>query len=119
MTLPVRWLTEKLAISGQISPTDLPELAAMGFQSVICNRPDHEYGPGQPTAEEIKAAAEAAGLSFAFHPVAGNGGTAADALEMGRLMATLPQPILSFCYSGGRCMALISLAARMGQPIPQ
>jgi protein tyrosine phosphatase (PTP) superfamily phosphohydrolase (DUF442 family) len=38
---------------------------------------------------------------------------------MGRLMTELPRPILSYCYSGGRCMALISLAARLGQPIPK
>jgi len=119
MTIPVRWLTEQLAISGQISPEDLPGLARMGFRTIICNRPDHEYGPGQPTAEAIRLAAEAIGLQFASHPVAGDGGSATDALEMGRLMTELPRPILSYCYSGGRCMALISLAARLGQPIPK
>jgi uncharacterized protein (TIGR01244 family) len=119
MTIPVRWLTEKLAITGQISPEDLPDLAAQGFKTIICNRPDNEYGPGQPTADSIELAAQALGLRFAHHPVTGDGGTAADAMEMGRLMAELPAPILSFCYSGGRCMALISLAARLGQPIPQ
>jgi sulfide:quinone oxidoreductase len=119
MTIPVRWLTEKLAICGQISPEDLPGLANMGFKTIICNRPDNEYGPGQPSAEAIRLAAEAVGLQFASHPVSGDGGSATDALEMGRLMTELPRPILSYCYSGGRCMALISLAARLGQPIPK
>lgn len=119
MATPIRWLTEKLAIAGQIRPQDVPDLAAQGIKTIICNRPDHEYGAGQPLAEEIRAAAQAEGLAFAFHPVAGDGGTAADAMEMGRLMSELPAPILSYCASGGRCMALIGLAARLGQPIPQ
>jgi sulfide:quinone oxidoreductase len=118
MTHPVRWLTEKIAIAGQITPEHMQSLAEMGFKSIICNRPDNEYGPGQPSAESIRDQAEAAGLRFAFLPVSGDGGTARDAQEMGTLLASLPAPILAYCYSGGRCMALIGNAARMGLPIP-
>jgi len=31
MTIPVRWLTEKLAVVGQIAADDIPSIAAMGF----------------------------------------------------------------------------------------
>jgi len=126
MALPIRWLTEKLAVAGQISPSDLSEIASSGFQSVICNRPDFEYGADQPTAESIQSAAEQAGLQFRFLPVAPDGGTAApdggtaaNAQEMGVLLSEMPRPILAYCYSGGRCMALIGLAARMGHAIPE
>lgn len=119
MALPIRWLTEKLAVAGQISPSDLSEIASSGFQSVICNRPDFEYGADQPTAESIQSAAEQAGLKFRFLPVTPDGGTAANAQEMGVLLSEMPQPILAYCYSGGRCMALIGLAARMGHLIPE
>ena len=118
MTHPVRWLTEKLAIAGQIAPEHLTAIADMGFKTVICNRPDNEYGPGQPTADSIREQAESLGLTFAHLPVSGDGGTARDAQEMGKLLASLPAPILAYCYSGGRCMALIGNAARMGLPIP-
>ena len=118
MTHPVRWLTEKIAIAGQIGPEHLQSLVEMGFKSIICNRPDNEYGPGQPSAESIRQQAEAIGVQFAFLPVSGDGGTARDAQEMGKLLAGLPAPILAYCYSGGRCMALIGNAARMGLPIP-
>lgn len=118
MTVPVRWLTPKIAIAGQLHPDQAVELAQMGFKSIVCNRPDHEYGPDQPTAEEIRLAVEKAGMVFAFHPVAGDGGTAEDAKEMGRLINALPLPLLSYCYSGGRCVALISLTARLGLAIP-
>ncbi len=119
MTIPVHWLTSQLAIAPQINAQQIPDIAAMGFKTIICNRPDNEYGPGQPTAAEIEQAATDAGLRFAHHPVAGNGGTAADAKEMGRLFAELPAPVLAYCASGGRCMALIGVTARMGMPIPQ
>lgn len=119
MTTNVRWLTEKLAVVGQISPADIPSIAEMGFKSVICNRPDDEYGPGQPKSDDVKAAVEAAGLAYGFVPVTPDGGTASDAKAMGKLLETLPQPILAYCRTGNRCIALIGVTARMGHAIPQ
>lgn len=119
MSVPVRWLTEKLAICGQIGPEHVSGLAEMGFKSIICNRPDDEYGPGQPAADDVKTATQAAGLAFAFLPVTPDGGSAADAKEMGELLAKMPTPVLAYCKTGGRCMSLIGVAARMGMPIPQ
>ena len=118
MNTPVKWLTENLAVCPQISPEQVPELAAMGFKSIVCNRPDDEYGPGQPKADEIAAKALEQGLAYAFLPVTPDGGTASDAKEMGRLLAELPQPVLAYCRTGNRCVALISLSARMGFAIP-
>jgi sulfide:quinone oxidoreductase len=118
MSIPVRWLTEKIAICGQIGPEHLGPIAKMGFKSVICNRPDDEFGIGQPKADDVKTAAEAAGLVYAFLPVTPDGGTGMDAKEMGTLLANMPTPILAYCKTGGRCMALIGTAARMGYPIP-
>jgi sulfide:quinone oxidoreductase len=116
---PVRWLTPQLAVSPQIGAQDVPAIAEMGFKTIICNRPDNEYGPGQPTAHEVQSAASAHGLAFADLPVTPDGGTASDATAMAKLLAELPTPILAYCRSGNRCIALISVAARMGHPIPQ
>lgn len=119
MSIPVHWLTSRLAITGQIHPQHLEAIAKMGFKSVICNRPDNEYGPGQPLASEIESAAQAQGLSFAHLPVAPTGGDAVNADDMGKLLASMPQPILTYCATGGRCMALIRNAAGAGHEIPQ
>lgn len=119
MSIPVHWLTARIAITGQIYPQDLPAIAQMGFKSVVCNRPDNEYGGNQPLASDIEAAAQAQGLSFASLPVAPTGGDTQDADEMGKLLSSLPAPILSYCKTGGRCAALISNAARLGHAIPQ
>ena len=61
----IKHITPDFAVSPQISTTQLPQLKAAGFTTVICNRPDHEDA-GQPTFAEIKAAAEAAGIE-AYH----------------------------------------------------
>ncbi|HQR90000.1 MAG TPA: sulfur transferase domain-containing protein, partial [Caulobacter sp.] len=62
--MDIRPLDEALSASPQIAPEDLPAIAAQGFRSVISNRPDGEE-PGQPSAEALRQAAEAAGLAFA------------------------------------------------------
>jgi sulfide:quinone oxidoreductase len=116
---PVHWLTPKLAVCPQIGAHDVPAIAEMGFKTIICNRPDNEYGPGQPTADEVQTAASALGLAFADLPVTPDGGTASDATAMGKLLADLPAPVLAYCRTGNRCIALISVVARMGYPIPR
>ena len=35
-------LTESLSVAAQITPQDIGELAAQGFTTVVCNRPDGE-----------------------------------------------------------------------------
>ena len=39
-------LTESLSVAAQITPQDIGGLAAQGFTTVVCNRPDGE-SPGQ------------------------------------------------------------------------
>ena len=45
-------LTDKLAVSAQISPEDVAQIAAAGFKVLINNRPDGEEGT-QASAAEI------------------------------------------------------------------
>src|SRR3546814_18077986 len=44
-------LTSRLSTSPQIRPDEVEEVAAAGFRSIICNRPDGE-DQGQPAAQE-------------------------------------------------------------------
>src|SRR3546814_5317061 len=57
-TMTIRSLTPALSVSPQIDPADVVALAASGFRSIVCNRPDGEEA-GQPTAAAIAAAAAA------------------------------------------------------------
>lgn len=107
--MDIRPLDETLSISPQLSPADLPSLAARGYRSVICNRPDGE-APRQPAAAEIAAAAEAAGLEFRHIPVVGAPIGAADVAAFKAALENLPGPILGFCRSGARTTILWALA---------
>ena len=80
----------------------MAEAAAAGFRSVVNNRPDFEGGPTQPTSASIEAAARAAGLEYAFLPVASNYQSPEEIARFAELIETLPKPILVFCRCGAR-----------------
>ena len=110
MPLPVQRLTADIAVAPQLAPEAMVEAAAAGFRSVINNRPDFEGGPGQPTSASMEAAALAAGLDYAWLPVAPNVQTEDEIARFAQLLATMPKPILAFCRSGTRSGRLVSAA---------
>jgi uncharacterized protein (TIGR01244 family) len=112
MTLSVQRLDTDVSVAPQLAPEAMAEAAAAGFRSVINNRPDFEGGPTQPTNAAIEAAARAAGLEYAFLPVAGGFQSDAEIARFGELIAALPKPILAFCRSGARSGKLWQAATR-------
>ena len=109
-----RQITENYSVSGQIIPEEVAAIKAAGFQSVICNRPDGEQ-PGQPSADSVRAAVEAAGLEFRHIPVVSGQLTAADVAEQAAALDSLPGPVFAYCRSGARCASLFSLARQAGR----
>ncbi len=107
--MTIRNLTPDFAVSPQIRAEDIPALAAEGFRAIICNRPDGEEA-GQPSAEEIRAAAGRAGLGFDHVPVVSRDFDPAEAEKMAAAFAALPKPILAYCRSGARSEALFRAA---------
>ena len=71
--MPHKTLTPKVSVAGQMSADEIRALAAEGYSTVICNRPDGEE-PGQPAGAEIQTAAEAAGLAYRAVPISGRPG---------------------------------------------
>lgn len=110
--LPLQTLSPDACASPQLSPQAMHQVAEAGFQSVINNRPDFEGGPEQPTNESIRAAAQAAGLQYAFVPITPGRHTQEDVAQMAHLLATLPKPVLLFCRSGARSSYLYQLATQ-------
>jgi len=107
--MDIRPVAPGFAVAPQIQPTDMKELAAQGFRTVICNRPDAEEAT-QPDADTMRAAAEAAGLTFLHIPVSG-GDFPADAVEEFRAVRTgASGPVLAYCRTGTRSMTLEALA---------
>lgn len=105
-------LTPRLSTSAQIRPDDIEEIAAAGFRSIICNRPDAEE-QGQPAADVIGAAARNAGLGFAHIPAVSGAVTDQDALAMKRALDDLPAPVLAYCRSGARSAKLAEMAGAL------
>ncbi|MES2480519.1 MAG: TIGR01244 family sulfur transferase [Pseudomonadota bacterium] len=108
--MSIQSLTADFAVAGQISPEDLPAIAAAGFKSVICNRPDGEAGPSQPPYSAIEKAALAAGLQVRYLPAISGQLTPQQVAETARLLDELPGPVLAYCRSGARSANLWQLA---------
>lgn len=110
MSIQVQPLSPDLSVAPQIGPDAMAPLAEAGFKSVINNRPDFEGGPDQPTSAQMEAAAEAAGLAYAYLPVAPGYQSPEEIARFAELLSTLPRPILAFCRSGTRSGKLFRAA---------
>lgn len=105
-------ISDAFSVAGQIRPKDMAALAAAGFRSVVCARPDGE-GWGQPKFADIEAAAKAAGLEAAYVPVSPGGIGERDVRRFAELMRTLPGPVLGYCRSGARAAGMWQAAQSM------
>lgn len=103
-----RQISEDYSVSGQIQLEEVAAIKAAGFKSVICNRPDDEQ-PGQPSADSVKAAVEAAGLAFRYIPVISGQITAENVEDQAEALDELEGPIFAYCRSGARCTNLYGL----------
>ncbi len=104
--VPTRQLLRQIApdvcVAPQLTPEAMADLAALGFKSVVNNRPDFEEGPDQPTSAQVEAAAQAAGLAYAYLPVQPAYHSPEEIARMAELVAALPRPMVAFCRSGNR-----------------
>src|SRR5690606_4777573 len=111
----IRPLEDPLHVSPHIQPEDVPTAAAQGYRAIISNRPDAEE-PGQPMTEDIRAAAEAAGLPFVHIPIRGGAMTPDDVARFKAALADLPHPILGYCRPGTRTTYLWALSQAGERP---
>ncbi len=102
-----RKVTDDFSVAPQIALEDVARAKAEGFVLVINNRPDGE-APGQPTSDEMEAAAKAAGIEYAYIPV--HGGPTREQVEAElRLLGETQGPVLAYCRSGNRSIATWSI----------
>jgi uncharacterized protein (TIGR01244 family) len=103
-------IAEDVYTAPQLSPEAMASAAEAGFKAVLNNRPDFEGGSDQPTSEAIGAAAQAAGLQYAYLPVQGGYQSPEEIAQCAALLKTLPRPLLMFCRSGARSTRLYQQA---------
>jgi len=93
------------AAAAQIAADDVAEIAALGYRSIMCNRPDGE-DPGQPDFAVIAEAAHERGLVAKHVPVVSGRITPENVEDFRAALAELPQPVFAYCRSGARCRTL-------------
>ena len=103
--MPIFKLSESLSVAAQITPQDVPNIAAQGFTTVVCNRPDGEV-PDQASMDEIEAACNEAGLLFVRYPINAMNFPGADLDGLGELFDDPSQSVLAYCRTGTRCANL-------------
>ena len=53
MTIQITKQSDDFSTAPQISVDDVPEIAKLGFKTIINNRPDYEGGESQPTSAQL------------------------------------------------------------------
>lgn len=113
--MPFMKLDNRLSVALQLTPQDVREAARQGFRTIIANRPDDEE-PGQPSAEEIEAAAREHGLEFLHIPVV-SGNMSPDAPDkMAEALSSGAGPFLAYCRTGTRSTMLWALGQVGSRP---
>ncbi len=106
--MEIRQITPDYAVSPQIAPEDIGAIAAAGFTTILCNRPDAEVPP-ELSAAAMRAAAEAAGLRFVENPVTHQTLNEAMVAAQKAAMEGSAGPVLAYCASGTRSTIVWSL----------
>jgi uncharacterized protein (TIGR01244 family) len=90
--LEIGVVSEEFAVTEQIEPGSISEVAAAGFRSVINSAP--------LSSESLEKLASVAGLRYADFPLRSSGIDAGDVERFRTLLTALPKPILSLCRTG-------------------
>ena len=114
--MDLKKITEKTAVSPQITPQDIAAIKEAGFRAIICNRPDGE-GADQPSFEEIEATAKKVGLEAAYVPVTSGKVRDEDVESFGAALKDLPRPVLAYCRTGTRSATLWSFHESKKRPM--
>jgi uncharacterized protein (TIGR01244 family) len=105
----IRKVDDSISVAPQISVEDVAAIKAAGFTAIVNNRPDDEEA-GQISGNAIRAAAEAAGLSYTAIPITHAGFSYPQIAAMADVLAGAEGPVLAFCRSGTRSCNLWALA---------
>ncbi len=110
-------ITPRFAIAGQLSQDDFAQAAALGYRTIINNRPDGEER-GQLSAAEGRAAAAEHGLSYVHIPATKHDIFTDDVVgQMADVLAAQDGPVLAHCKSGQRSAIAWAAAAARGAPV--
>lgn len=102
-------VSETFAVSPQLEPGDMQQIAEAGFGTVICNRPDGEESR-QPTVASVREAAEASGIAFHHIPVSGGEFPEVAIKAFAKVREEADGKVLAYCRTGTRSITLDAIA---------
>ncbi len=106
--MEIKKISPFLSVSPQIYPAHMERLAAMGFKTLINNRPDNETDD-QPLVKELTAEAARHGMVLLSIPVIPGKITDQNVKEFGDELRRVKGPVLVYCRSGMRSTSLWAL----------
>jgi uncharacterized protein (TIGR01244 family) len=114
--MELRALTPRYHVAPQLAPEHMPAIAAAGFTTVICNRPDTEVPTGLQV-DALRRAATAAGLRFEVLALDQQTLTAENAVRQRELIDSGGK-VVAYCRTGTRCSVIWAMgqAASLGVP---
>lgn len=111
-------INQDISVADQLLADDVRTLAAEGFRSIFCHRPDGE-GADQPNFVEVATVAKALGLHTVYLPVTSGKISDADVTAFAEAFAKAPKPVMAYCRSGMRAITLWSLQAAGKTPLSE
>lgn len=111
----IKKLTNELAIAGQLTSTDLKQVAAEGYQSVVNLRSPSEPG----LLKNEQQCTELLGLRYINFPIPVKSLSLEAVLPISQQLARLPKPILLHCDTGIRAsiIAMMYVAVVKGMSV--
>lgn len=114
MAIQITKINDEFSTAPQISLDEIAEVAALGFKTIINNRPDAEGGEEQPTSAQLKAKAEALGLTYVHIPVIPNNILPHQIDAFTSAYNAAQKPVLGFCRTGNRAGNMFRLSQSNG-----
>jgi len=108
--IPFTHLTPTLAVAGQLEPHHFAAIAALGFRTIINNRPDGERGD-YIVADEAAKLAAAHDLDYHHIPVDHRGPMPDIVRAFAGVLDNNEGPLLAHCRTGHRTTVLWALAS--------
>ena len=116
--MDLRQITPDFAVAPQITPEEVAAIAALGYRTLINNRPDDEIEDALDSDAMAVAAAEA-GLAYHHLPYFPGQMTPDLVAAFEAVMATVEGPVLAYCRSGTRSSHLWAMEQAGKRPVTQ
>ena len=112
--MKINYISDSLSISKQIHISDISYIKNLGFELIVCNRPDQE-APDQTDFSQIQQAAQSLGMKAIYQPFSGTGISEDIISEFEELLSS-NKKILAYCRTGNRsCNLWATIEAKNGK----